>query len=57
MNRGPSVGMVPAEDFAFFFAANDPAIAIGIAWAKRPKNIAISRRDIILGRVRIEAGE
>ena len=41
MNKGPSVGMVPAEGFALFFAANDPAMArIGIAWAKRPKNIA-----------------
>src|ERR1700756_1506821 len=40
MNKGPSVGMVPAEGFAFFFAANDPAMArIGIAWANRPKNI------------------
>ena len=41
MNKGPSVGIVPAEGFAFFFAASYPAIArIGIAWAKRPKNIA-----------------
>src|ERR1700735_588149 len=41
MNKGPSVGMLPAEGFAFFFAANDPAMArIGIAWAKRPKHIA-----------------
>jgi hypothetical protein len=32
--------MVPAEGFAFFFAASDPAMArIGTAWAKRPKNI------------------
>jgi hypothetical protein len=30
----------PGGGFAFFFAANDPAMArIGIAWAKRPKNI------------------
>jgi hypothetical protein len=41
MNSGPSVGIVPADGFAFFFAANEPAIArIGIAWAKRPRNIA-----------------
>src|ERR1700729_3117808 len=41
MNRGPSVGMVPAGGFAFFLSANDPAIAtIGIAWATRPTNIA-----------------
>jgi hypothetical protein len=38
----PSVGKVPGETTALFFAASDPAIArIGIAWAKRPRNIAI----------------
>lgn len=41
MKSGPSVGKVPGDGATFFFAASDPAIArIGIAWAKRPKNIA-----------------
>jgi hypothetical protein len=43
MNKGPSVGMVPAEGFALFFAANDPAMArIGIGRSDRRISRALS---------------